>query len=304
MNIAFDQVFKAFSARREAGRAAAGEVRLAVMVAADAPAGPALELRRGLTPAVAQARLYVAGFGGDRAVPAVNTLSDAAVVLAGAGGADAARLWRAYRAAGVPCCVALEVGEDPAPFEELLVFGVAEDDLLAYGPGELAGAVGSWLVAALPDVADLLAAAFPCCRRVRALAIAAEAARNNALVGALTFLDGADLPVMLATEVAMVFKLAAAYGLPLDAARLREVAGVAASAFALRGCARRALRLLPLPVCAVKAAVAAGGTYAVGRALMALYDREAPDAPAAPVRVEPLSSEPVGAPAAREGVCA
>ena len=102
----------------------------------------------------------------------------------------------------------------------------------------------------------------------------------------------------------MVFKLAAAYGLPLDAARLREVAGVAASAFALRGCARQALRLLPLPACAVKAAVAAGGTYAVGRALMALYDREAPGAPAAPVRVEPLSSEPVGAPAAREGVCA
>lgn len=303
MNKVFDQVSKAFAARRGAERAAAGEARVAVMVAFDAPSAVALSARRGLRPETAQARLYVAGFGepGRRRQAAVNGLSDAALVLAGSDVAQAARLRSAYLDAGVPCCVVLGATEGPERAEEAMAAGVPASDLVACAGRPAADDLGRWLIEALPDKAGVLAAGFPCCRRARALQVAAEAARDNAMVGALTFLKSADMPVMLATEVAMTFKMASAYGLPLDARRSAELICVAASSAGLRGVARRAVRALPLPEFAVKSAVAGLGTYAMGRALMALYDRMAPAPDASPVSVEALASVPVGAPFAEAG---
>lgn len=290
MNKLFEQLSRAFAARSGAERAASGEVRVAVMVAFDAPSGMALSARRGLAPRTARALLYVAGFGepGRGRAAAVNSLSDAAVVLPGGDMALAARLRASYLEAGVPCCVA---AGGAAQARAALEAGVPAADLAVCAGG--AEGVGRWLVGALPDKAAALAAGFPCCRRTRALQVAGEAARDNAMVGALTFLKGADMPAMLATEVAMTFKMASAYGLPLGARRSAELACVAASSAGLRGVARAAVRALPLPEFAVKSAVAGLGTYAMGRALMALYGRMAPGPGQAPVSVEALASVPV-----------
>lgn len=287
MNV-FDQVAKAFAARRKAAQASGDrEVRLAVMVGDRVPAEMAAALRDALCPETAEARLSVVGYGAHGALPAVNALSDAAVVLAQPGDALGAELVRSYRAAGVACCMVVEDGGDGC--HELDDDLVA--DVLACTPESLADALGGWLVAALPELAVALGEAFACCRRAQARALALEAARNNALVGSLAFLKDADMPVMMATEIAMMYKMAGTYGLPLDAARLKEVAAVVASSFALRGTARAAVRLLPLPAFLVKAAVAGVGTYAVGQGLMAYYDALA--APASPVEAEMIAVEPV-----------
>lgn len=308
MNIVFDQVLKAFSARREADGERAAEVRVAIAVARDCDAAEARALRAGLFPQTAGARVYVAAFGAGGTVPPVNGLSDAAVVLAGAGADEAALRYEAYRARGIPCCVVVGAGDGKATVSELVARGVAASDAVACDARRGAGAtdaLGSWLVAALPDLAGSLAAGFPCCRRARALAVAGEAVRNNALVGALTFLDGADMPVMLATEVAMMLKMASAYGLDLGKERLTEGLALTASAFVLRGASRVALGRIPLPAPVLKAGIAALGTYAVSRGLMVYYESlvggRGPVAAAQPV--EPLSVAPVADEAGAGGLC-
>lgn len=288
---AFEQVLKGFASRRRAAEDASETVRVAVAVDTGADSGLARAVRGALRPCTATAKLYVAGFG-PGAMPVVNGLSDVAVVLAGPLAGASAAVWRAYGAAGVPCCV-LVLSRDLAVARDLLAAGVSAGDVLVCDGTGAAGVLGGWLVGALPEHASALGAGFPCCRRARALLAVREASRGNALVGALPVLDGADLPVMLATEVAMVWKLAGAYGLPLDASRAAELGVVAAASFGLRGTARAAVRALPLPAFAVRAGVAAAGTYLMGRALVALYERMGALGGPAPRRVEPLSVETV-----------
>ena len=286
---AFDQIFKAFSSRRQAAADETAQVRLAVAVDLGADRELARAVRAALLPRTATAKLYVAGYGPRGGMPAVNGLSDAAVVLAGPSAVSAAALWRAYGAAGVPCCVLA----GPAAARAAAEAGVRGGDVLACDAAGVAEGLGSWLVGALPERASALGAGFACCRRARALLAAREAARGNALVGALPAFDGADLPVMLAAEVAMLWRIAGAYGLPLDVSRAAELAAVAASSFGLRGVSRAAVRALPLPAFAVRAGVAAAGTYAMGRALMALYERMGELDGPPPRSVEPLSVETV-----------
>lgn len=269
VNVVFDQVAKAFSARKKAADAGGDrEVRLAVMVSDAAPADMAAALRLALRPETCAARLYIAGFGGT-ALPPVNSLSDAAVILAAGRDPLAAELARSYRSAGVACCV---LTADPNSASYLSSEGVAASDVLCCDAAGAADVLGAWLVGALPDLSDALGAAFACCRRAQAQAVVLEATRNNALVGSLAFLKEADMPVMMATEIAMMYKVAHTYDLPLDASRLKEVAAIVASSLGLRSVARAAVRLVPLPAFVVKAAVAAAGTYGVGRALVAYYD--------------------------------
>lgn len=270
MNVVFDQVARAFSARKSAAAAADGpEVRLAVMVGDKTPPDLAAAVREALVPQTANARLYIAGFGDAQALPSVNGLSDAAVVTAGPHAALAGELYRSYRAAGVPCCVVLSNREGAAACARC---GVEAADVLACGPADVESLLGSWLVSALPDLSAALGACFPCCRRAQARTVVLEATRNNALVGALAFLKEADMPVMMATEIAMVYKMAQTYDLPLDAGRFKEIAAVVASSFGLRGVARLAVKVFPLPSFLVKSVVAGAGTFAVGKALMAYYD--------------------------------
>ena len=201
----------------------------------------------------------------------------------------AAELARSYRGAGVPCCV-LVSDRDGAAF--VAAEGIPAADVVCCDAPGVADALGGWLVGSLPDLAEALGASFACCRRAEAHRVVLEAARNNALVGSLAFLKEADMPVMMATEIAMMYKVAHTYGLPLDAARLKEVGAIVASSFALRGAARAAVRLLPLPAFLVKAAVAAAGTYGVGRGLVAYYDAVAcGPAPVAAEVVEAAASD-------------
>lgn|GEM_PF-2080918 len=293
MNLLFSQLKKARSARRAAKDAASGEVRLSVMVASDASPQTARAVREALRPQTANGKLYVAGFGPERGLPPTNTLSDAAVVVSGSSADLAASLYAAHAAAGIACCVVVWQDGGPEGVSRLVDTGVPVEALLPGDAQRVGDFLGSWLVRTLPDLAAVLGAGFVCCRRAQALAVAGEAARNNALVGALPVLDGADMPAMMATEVAMVFKLAETYGLELDKARAAEAACVALSSFGLRGVARAAVRSLPFPAFLVKTAVAAAGTYALGRVLMAYYDyllqtREPEPRPAHVISVEPV----------------
>ena len=103
--------------------------------------------------------------------------------------------------------------------------------------------------------------------------IITSCALTNMATGALVFLPGADYPVMALAQVGMLFELAAIFGRGIKPERGYEVAGVLAGGLVLRAVTRALVKQTPHIGFAVKA-LAAAGTYGMGRALVSLYERD------------------------------
>lgn len=110
-----------------------------------------------------------------------------------------------------------------------------------------------------------LAAAVPLFKEEVAQRIISQTANQNALIGAMVFIPGADMPILTANQVKMILRLSAVYNQELSAKRLYEVLAVVAGGFAFREAARQALSFIPVAGWAVKGAVAYAGTVALGR---------------------------------------
>ena len=72
--------------------------------------------------------------------------------------------------------------------------------------------LGSWIVEHVDRTLFVLAAAFPFIRRPLAHSLCMACAYQNAVVAAAVFLPGADMPLMLANQMRMVFQISNAYG--------------------------------------------------------------------------------------------
>lgn len=118
------------------------------------------------------------------------------------------------------------------------------------------------------------AANFTFMRIAAANRIIASASLSNVATGALFFIPGADFPVMTATQVGMMLKLAAVFGKPMRFERGYEAAGIVAVAFALRAGTRVLAKQAGHASFLLKALVGGLGTYGIGRALCALYERD------------------------------
>lgn len=91
----------------------------------------------------------------------------------------------------------------------------------------------------------------------------------------------ADTLILTKNQAILLLRLAAVYGLPLDRARLTEVAPIVGAAFGWRTLARELVGFLPAGLGVVpKAAIAYAGTLAVGHAATWYYEtgRAMPDA--------------------------
>ena len=122
------------------------------------------------------------------------------------------------------------------------------------------------------DVA--FAANFPFMRIAASNRVITSTALTNLATGALVFIPGADFPVMTLAQLGMMLQLASIYDKPLRAERGYEVAVLLAGAFALRAAARLACSRAGHAGFVVKALVGGVGTFAMGRALTALYERD------------------------------
>lgn len=152
--------------------------------------------------------------------------------------------------------------------------GSAPADVLAEAVVDAAGDAAVALAARLPSLRDEV------CRQ-----IVRKTSRQNAVIGCLFVLPGADMPVMTINEARMVLRLAAAHGEEVGAERALELLGVVGAGFGLRAIARQALDLLPGPGWVIKGAVAYTGTRALGRAARAYFD--------SPQRLTPSRLEPL-----------
>jgi len=126
--------------------------------------------------------------------------------------------------------------------------------------------MGEWIIAACREKKLAFALAFPFVRRPLSLDAVRATAIQNAGVGVVVFIPGADMPIMTLNQAKMLLQIAAAYGQPLSAERIKELAAVVGGAFLFRNIARTAVGVVPVLGWAIKGAVGFAGTEAMGRA--------------------------------------
>lgn len=132
--------------------------------------------------------------------------------------------------------------------------------------------MGQWIVAVCASKRLACALAFPCARRPLALDAVGSTSLENAGVGALPIVLGADLPIMTLNQAKMILQIAAAYGQPVGYERAKEVAAVVGNALLCRAAARELVALVPGFGAAVRASVGYAGTAALGHAAIEYFE--------------------------------
>lgn len=275
---------------------AAAETPIAVSIYIDetAPADLAAHVRASYASSRAQVRVNI-GYVTDTLI-GLRAEDDMAVLVAGQS-SSMGRFAAELRAAGVPTMVVttspVQVGDiahasgTPIPEGDLLApvrparkVQVAEGDLVVAEPIQLDAEslahlnvrMGEWVISACRDKRLAFALAFPFVRRPLALDAVSNTALQNAGVGFVMFIPGADMPVMTLNQAKMLLQIAAAYGCPMNMERAKELALVVGGAFAFRGVARQLVAVVPGLGWAVKAAIGYAGTVAMGRAAIEYFE--------------------------------
>ena len=248
-------------------------IRIAVFVEPDAPVAvlDVLEERLRHATRTAQLQLVLLEPG---VVPSTDPLVDAVIVLVGSGGAAAQEALRAPLRQGVPVALL-----STSPLGETVArrAGVPSGDtLVEEDPDRLVDErLGDWLVDRLSRKRLALAHNFAFMRRQVAEEAVKATSWQNALIGGVTIIPGADMPLLTANQAKMLLQIAAAYGQKLGADRIKELAAVVGGAYVLRAVARQGLTLLPGFGWALKGGVAYGGTMAMGRAAIEYFEQGA-----------------------------
>lgn len=243
-------------------------VRIAVFVDAEAPEALVEALRLALHPQMSTARLHVeAVVPGDTLV--VDETADAVVAVSGTGHTLVPSLARA-RDRFIPTA-ALIVGEDRDSAARRLGHPLL-DTLAEDSSEELVRALGRWLADRVSTKRLALAANFSFVRKAVAEESVKATAFQNGVIGGVAFIPGADMPLMTANQAKMVLQIAAAYGEPLGAERVKELMAVVGGAFAFRTIARQAAGLIPGFGWALKAGIGYSGTLAMGYAAIDYFE--------------------------------
>jgi uncharacterized protein (DUF697 family) len=132
------------------------------------------------------------------------------------------------------------------------------------------------IAARVGDRAVSLAAAVPALRPAVVDHIIESTARQNAAVGVLVFIPGADMPVMTLNQIKMVLRIGAAYGQQPSLERAVEMLGIVATAFGVRALARKGVTFVPGLGWALKGVVGYTATQAMGKTAVAYFERGAP----------------------------
>lgn len=183
---------------------------------------------------------------------------------------------------------------EPGTFDFIIDAGggrlLPPERLRIYGVEELGGweRTAERILEQHHDLQLALAQRFPGLRPLVAQHIIRETAQANAQFAMLTALPGVfpilgailpvgavgDMLMLTKNQAMMLYRLAAAYGLPLDLrTRSRDLAPLLANAFGWRAIAREIVGGIPGGVGLVmRGTIAYAGTVAIGKALQRLYE--------------------------------
>lgn len=132
--------------------------------------------------------------------------------------------------------------------------------------------MGEWIVATCREKREAFAYAFKFVRKPLSLESVFATAAQNAGVGLVVFIPGADMPIMTLNQAKMLLQIAAAYGQPMDAGRIKELAALVGGAFACRSVARQLVAFVPGLGWAIKGGIGYAGTLAMGRAAVEYFE--------------------------------
>ncbi len=138
---------------------------------------------------------------------------------------------------------------------------------------ELHTKMGEWIIETCKEKRLAFALAFGFVRRPLSVEAVKATSLQNAGVGLVLVIPGADMPVMTLNQAKMLLQIAAAYGQPMNMERVKELAAVVGGGFAFRSIARQAIGVVPALGWAIKAAVGYSGTYAMGHAAIEYFEK-------------------------------
>lgn len=248
-------------------------VRIAVLVEIDAPDALLEAVREGFRPRTVKALVDVEVIE-PGTVMRVDSTADAAILLVGGGGADVGPTLADLRRRSIPAA-AVALRDEPVVLSKLIEHPV-EDVLVGQDAGELLhGPVADWVMRRLPGKHTAVAHNFEFVRRAVSREAVKSTAWQNAAIGGISIIPGADMPLMTLNQGKMLLQIAAAYGQQLGGERIKELAAVVGGGFLFRAFARQALTLVPGFGWVVKAGIGYSGTLAMGNAAIAYFERGA-----------------------------
>lgn len=235
-------------------------------------------VRSGFNSQAASSRVMMSYF--PTQTPDISIRTDITVIAAGAS-QEIGPIAQSFRDAGGSVLVIAESADAVRITAEQQGTPIPEKDLLA-PQGDirdqdvqrlLADHVGMWIVETDRDKSLAFSLAYPFVRRPLAQHIILRTSFQNAGVGVVVFVPGADMPVMTLNQAKMVLQIAAAYGFALEVDRIKELAGVFAGALVFRGISRQAVALVPALGWAIKGAMGYAGTMAIGKAALEYFEQ-------------------------------
>ena len=243
-------------------------IRVAVFVDAEAPEALVEAVREALLPQTGRGILHV-----EACAPGETLIIDpgADAVIAIAGPKDTlARSIAGAREKFVPT-VLLTLGESGLDASHRLSHPIL-DTISADEPAHVIDGLGTWLADRVNGKRLSLATNFTFVRRAVAIESIKATSFQNGVIGFVAVIPGADMPLMTANQAKMILQIAAAYGQPLGAERVKELAIVVGGGFTLRAVARQLLDFIPGFGWALKAAIGYSGTMAMGYAALEYFE--------------------------------
>lgn len=237
-------------------------------------------VRAGFNSESSNARIMLSYF--PTQTPDTSLACDVTVIVAGKN-PEVGSLAAQFRAQGTPVLVVAESRDNTQQqVQATSTTTIPEEDLIAVPSSQnlndetkaaLADRIGAWLIDAIDAEKQLaFSLAYPFIRRPLAYHAVQTTALQNAGVGVVVFIPGADMPVMTANQAKMVLQIAAIYAQPLSADRVKELAGVLLNALVCRGVARQVAGIVPALGWAVKGSMGYVGTQAIGRAAIEYFE--------------------------------
>jgi uncharacterized protein (DUF697 family) len=155
----------------------------------------------------------------------------------------------------------------PAP-DDLSIPFVLATDIVRVGAGEgfPIDAIARTAARLLGDEAAPLASRLPVLRGPVSEQIVRSFSRKNAVIAAVVFVPGADLPALSVNQIRMLTRLGKVHGREGGNELIREAAVTVGAGLGFRALARSLLDFVPVGGWAVKSAVAYSGTRALGEA--------------------------------------
>lgn len=246
-------------------------VRLAILVEVDAPDALIEAVREQFRPITAAASLQIVVTELGQTIT-LAPATDAVIALAGTGNVGLRQALAEPRRQRLAVAV-VALGDDLRVGQLGDALAQPTGDLIVRSEPHLAVArLGSWLADNMGSKRLALAHNFAFMRSAVAMDAVKTTAWQNGLLGAVTPIPGADMPIMTANQIKMLLQVAAAYGQPMGVERIRELAAVVAGGYLLRAVARQALLAFPVFGWAFKGGIGYSGTMAMGRAAVRYFE--------------------------------